>query len=88
MEPIEGYKCTGNTFFCTVFPNGASKKLQIQEYCSTSALLETPAFKKTVSRDRFLTILSMMYFSDNNLPKDEDRLRKIRKIVDHAEIDI
>lgn len=70
-------------FFALNFLMARVKKLQIQEYWSTNTLIETPAFKKTMSRDQFLGILSMIHFSDNDLPRGDDTLRKIRKIVNH-----
>lgn len=73
-------------FFALNFLMARVKKLQIQEYWSTNPLIETPAFGKTMSRDRFLGIMSMLHFSDNNLPRDDDTLRKIRNIVDHARV--
>jgi hypothetical protein len=58
------------------------KKLKISEYWSTDVLLQTPVFGKIMSRDRFLLLLRMLHFSDNNSDACGDRLYKIRHVVD------
>lgn len=59
-------------FLSLNFLNARLKILQIQEYWSKNALLESPAFKKTKTQDQFVAILSMLHFSDNNFPTDND----------------
>lgn len=60
-----------------------SKKLQISEYWSKDSLLKTPIFGEMMARDRYLIILRLLHFCDNNSPKNNDTLFKLRKIVDH-----
>ena len=56
-------------------------------YWSNSFLVQIPRFRKTMSRDRFLAILTFFHLSDNSiaLPYDHpnhDQLYKIRNFVD------
>ncbi|KAG8225674.1 hypothetical protein J437_LFUL018486 [Ladona fulva] len=58
------------------------RKLDLKEYWSKDWLLSTPAFPAITTRDRYMLILRLLHFSDNSAPKDSDRLKKIRLIVD------
>jgi hypothetical protein len=51
------------------------KKLSLKKYWSNDKFLETPIFHKIMSRDRFMVLLQMIYFNDNNF-KSEDPLIK------------
>ncbi|KAG8238671.1 hypothetical protein J437_LFUL018385 [Ladona fulva] len=59
-----------------------ARKLALHEYWSREALVKTPIFGEFMSRDRYLTILRMLHFSDN-IPNSGDRLHKIRPVVDY-----
>ena len=55
----------------------------IRDYWSTNPLLQTPAFREQMTRDRFDAITSHLHFSDNRDPQAaDDRLWKIRPVVD------
>lgn len=58
------------------------KKLKIVDYWSTDALLVTPIFGQVFSRDRFLSILWALHFSEES-QNENDKLHKIRLVVDH-----
>lgn len=63
---------------------GIVKKARMDDYWSTNPLLETPIFRKTMSRNRFRQILSFLHFSDNNnKPDNADRLFKVQTIIDY-----
>ncbi|KAG8238845.1 hypothetical protein J437_LFUL018294, partial [Ladona fulva] len=59
-----------------------TKKLSLNDYWSRDVLIRTPIFGELMSRDRYLMILRMLHFSNNNVPSDGDRLHKIRPVVD------
>nr|XP_022902691.1 piggyBac transposable element-derived protein 4-like [Onthophagus taurus] len=61
-----------------------TKKLNIQAYWTSDAYLSTPIFGRLMKRDRYLLILRLLHFVDNNIePVERDTLRKIRVIFDH-----
>nr|XP_012148632.1 PREDICTED: piggyBac transposable element-derived protein 4-like [Megachile rotundata] len=63
---------------------GIVKKARIDDYWSTNPLIDTPIFRKTMSRNRFRQILSFLHFSDNNnKPDNADRLFKVQFIIDY-----
>ncbi|XP_025162453.1 piggyBac transposable element-derived protein 4-like [Harpegnathos saltator] len=63
---------------------GIVKKARIDDYWSTNPLIDTPIFRKTMSRNRFRQILSFLHFSDNNnKPDNADRLFKVQSIIDY-----
>ncbi|KAG8238844.1 hypothetical protein J437_LFUL018293 [Ladona fulva] len=45
-------------------------------------MIRTPIFGELMSRDRYLMILQMLHFSDNNVPSEGDWLHKIRPVAD------
>ena len=70
---------------------GIIKKPDIYTYWSTDPLMDTPFFRKYMSRDRFLIIMSMLHFNndehyrnvESRKPKNEqDRLYKLRPLID------
>lgn len=58
------------------------RKLTLNKYWSKDTLLATPVFGKIMSRDRYLILLRMLHFCNNDVAHDGDRLIKIRRIVD------
>ncbi|KFM69921.1 PiggyBac transposable element-derived protein 4, partial [Stegodyphus mimosarum] len=67
---------------------GHIQKDKLKDYWSTDEMLETPFFKKAISRDRLLQILRFLHFEDNMSPPDRndssyDRFWKIRDIFEH-----
>lgn len=57
------------------------KKLDLKEYWSTDGMLKTDVFRRTMARDRYMMLLQMLHFNDNNVQSD-DPLIKIRPIID------
>ncbi|KAJ8953424.1 hypothetical protein NQ318_023542 [Aromia moschata] len=59
------------------------KKNRISEYWSKDALIETPIFGQTMSRDRGILILRLLHFGDNINMDSNDKFFKIRIIIDN-----
>lgn len=71
-------------FFATALLMPHNKKQKLNNYWSTDEYISTPIYSKLMKRDRFLIILKLIHFSDNdNVPIEKDSLLKIRAIVDH-----
>ncbi|XP_078045556.1 piggyBac transposable element-derived protein 4 isoform X2 [Augochlora pura] len=70
------------TFLALTLTMSRMKKLSIKEYWSTNDVLRTDIFNKHMSRDRYSVLLKMLYFSDKNSERSEDRLTKIREPFD------
>ncbi|XP_035739245.1 piggyBac transposable element-derived protein 4-like [Vespa mandarinia] len=56
-----------------------NKKLRLSEYWSRDKLLQTDIFSEIMCRDRYLVLLKMLHFVENNL-KSSDRLQKISSV--------
>lgn len=61
---------------------GIVRKPDLHLYWSKEGMLETPFFKKTMPRDRYIKIMSNLHFNNNALDNGSDRLFKIRPILD------
>ena len=61
---------------------GVVKKPVIKLYWSTKAMMATPFYSEALPRDRFLQILSNMHFANNADDDGNDRLFKIRHVVE------
>lgn len=59
------------------------KKRRINDYWSTDIYLSTPIFSKIMSRDRYLILLRMLHFADNDNVDKSDKLFKVRYVLDH-----
>lgn len=59
------------------------KKNRVTDYWSKDALIETPIFSQIMSRDRWINILRMLHFSDNSNVDTNDRLFKVRMVIDY-----
>lgn len=60
------------------------KKLNVSDYWTTDSYLSTPIFGRLMKRDRYLLIMRLLHFTDNDAePVEGDSLRKIRSVVDH-----
>lgn len=57
------------------------KKSNIQQYWTTRAVIETPIFRKTMPFKRFRQISRFLHFSNNETSDRNDRLRKVRPII-------
>ncbi len=58
-----------------------NKKLSMKEYWSVDPLLNSPIFSQTMSRDRFLILLRLLHFCDNEQPEKKNRLYKIDMVI-------
>lgn len=54
------------------------KKSVLKEYWTQEEMTATPFFSKFMARDRFVSLLRYLHFSDNRNPNLNDRLWKIR----------
>ncbi|XP_014487785.1 PREDICTED: piggyBac transposable element-derived protein 4-like isoform X3 [Dinoponera quadriceps] len=59
------------------------KKPKMHMYWSKRYAISTPIFASTMPRDRFFDISSFLHFTDNEKENKDDRIRKIRNIVDY-----
>ena len=69
--------------FALMMLNACNKKRDMQQQWSTDSLLHSPIFGRTMPRDRFFSILSMLHFSNNAQNSDipGDRLYKVREVI-------
>lgn len=58
-----------------------NKKLKITECWSKDPLLRTDIFQKVMCRDRYLLLLRMLHFCNNDGQQPGDRLYKIENIM-------
>lgn len=58
------------------------RKLSIDEYWSTDELLRTENFPRIMKKDRYISLLQMLYFHDNSETTNQNALIKIRSIID------
>ena len=70
-------------FFALMMLNAYNKKRDMKQQWSTDPLLHSPIFGRTMPRDRFFSILSMLHFSNNAQNSDipGDRLYKVREVI-------
>lgn len=61
------------------------RKLSIDEYWSTDKLLRTENFPRIMKKDRYISLLQMLYFHDNSETTNQDVLIKIRSIIDRLQ---
>lgn len=69
-------------FLATSMLMARNKKLEINEYWSTDPLLMSPIFNKILSRDKYLLILRMLHFCNNENQISGDRLFKLDVVLD------
>ena len=71
-----------NTFIGILLIMGVVQLPEIRLYWSTNDMYANARIKNAMKRDRFLSILKFLHFSDNTTARTEDRLHKIRNIVE------
>ncbi|XP_015185810.1 PREDICTED: piggyBac transposable element-derived protein 4-like [Polistes dominula] len=59
------------------------RKLNVQSYWSRKSIIETPIFGKTMPLLRFMQLSHFLHFSNNEVVDKNDRLCKIRNIIDY-----
>ncbi|XP_065192166.1 piggyBac transposable element-derived protein 4-like [Sycon ciliatum] len=69
-------------FLALYLTTGILWKPALDQYWSKDALISTPSFSAAMKRDRFMSILMFLHFSDNAAPDEADKLRKIRRLLD------
>ena len=57
------------------------KKHVLQHYWRNDSLISTPIFNKYMTRDRFLLLLSFLYYADNENRITGDRIWQVREIL-------
>ena len=68
-------------FLALLLIMGNVRKPTLKSYWSTEALSATPFFSMIMTRNRFLAINKFFHFVNNSVPDSDDRLRKIRPVV-------
>lgn len=61
---------------------GHVRKGKLEDYWSTSPMLSTPIFPKSMTRNRYRQILRFLHFTDNNVTSDHP-LKKLKSVIDH-----
>ncbi|XP_029054950.2 piggyBac transposable element-derived protein 4-like [Osmia bicornis bicornis] len=51
------------------------KKLTLKEYWSTDDMLKTNIVRRTMARDRYMILLQMLHFNDNNVQSDDPLIK-------------
>ncbi|KAL6418516.1 hypothetical protein ACFW04_012036 [Cataglyphis niger] len=72
-------------FLCISMLMPRSKKLTLNEYWSMDELLKSDIFRKLMARDRYMVLLQMLHFNDNNTASD-DPLVKIQPVIDKLKV--
>jgi len=68
-------------FLAVNFLMARNKKLEIQDYWSSNELLHQDIFGKLMSSDRYLLLLRLIHFCDNNQQIHGERLYKIQMVI-------
>ena len=68
-------------FLAVCLLQARNKRNEIQECWSKDPLLHSPVYSEIMSRDRFLLLLSLLHFSNNDEQPPGDRLFKIQNIL-------
>lgn len=71
-----------DTFIGILLIMGVTQLPDIKLYWSKNDMYTNVRVKNAMKRDRFLSILKFLHFSDNTTARTEDRLNKIRNIVE------
>jgi len=61
---------------------GHIQKPSLSSYWSTDDMMNTPFFHQTMPRDRYVHILRNLHFTNNEKTDGDDRLYKVRPVVD------
>ena len=68
-------------FIALVLVMPLCKKHVLQHYWRIDPLIQTPMFGKYMTRDRFLLLLSFLYFADSENRNTGDRIWEVREIL-------
>jgi len=71
-------------FIATTLLMARNKKLDMKDNWSNDPLLHTPIFGKIMSRDRYLLILKMIHFCNNENQVSGNRLFKLDMVLDEV----
>lgn len=76
-------------FLTIIISMGLVQKSDVQDYWSTDEVQDTPFFRNTMSRDRFLSIMSNFHIMDNEqqIPRGQDgfdALYKVRPFINNV----
>ena len=69
-------------FLATTMLMGINPKAKIKDYWSTDLLVLTPIFSKMFTRNKYLSLLKYLHFSDNTV-ESSSRLRKLKTIIEN-----
>jgi hypothetical protein len=68
-------------FIALMMLTSRNRQRQLKEQWSNDPLLHTPIFDKTMARDRFLVVLSMLHFTDKKKQVQGGCLYKVREVL-------
>lgn len=68
-------------FLAVTFLIARNPKLSLSDCWSRDCLLNTPIFSDTISRDRYLLLLRLLHFCDNEQQEPGDRLFKLDAVL-------
>ena len=68
-------------FLALIITSSIVKKPDIKMYFSTNQIIATPFFNSTMSRDRFLSILRYMHFTEDGNAKKLDKIKPVLDIL-------
>ncbi|KAI4476185.1 hypothetical protein M0804_013804 [Polistes exclamans] len=71
-----------NTFIGILLIMGVMPSPDIRLYWSRKEMFTNLRIKNAMKRDRFLSILKYLHFSNNTTSRNEDRLNKIRDVIE------
>lgn len=86
-DNMKNYKCPNKNemylylAICLLMPQ--VKKQRVKDYWSKDFVIETPVFAQLMSRGRFIELTKYLHFADNANVNKNDKLFKIRFVVDH-----
>lgn len=70
------------SLFALMILMGIVRKPSLEDFWDTDELIETPKFATVMPRDRFFAIYQSLHFCDSETADEEDRLHKIRQVVE------
>ena len=69
-------------FMSLYLTTGIVWKPALDQYWTTDSLTITPSFSAAMKRDRWMSILMFLHFADNEAADVNDKLRKVRPLLD------
>lgn len=68
-------------FFALMLLMPLCKKHVLQHYWRKDPLIDTPVYRKYMARDRFLLLLSFLFYTDKEKRNNDDRIWEVREVL-------